>query len=216
MSRDLVRCERAMGAWRVVLDRAEKANALTHDMLHRLHQIFIEAAADESLRALTITGAGERAFCGGADLSELSTDPDDPAEAIWEEMAGALASLPVVTVAAINGACIGGGMTLALACNMRVSVPEAVFAYPALRNGVLPGAQDCKRLDALIGPGRAALLLLAGERIGADEAAAWGLVDRLSERDALTSTVSALTAAARAAERGHVSAIKELCRGGPP
>ncbi len=211
---ELVGVERQGSLWRVTLSRPEKANALTRAMLHRLHEIFLAAASDGALRALTITGSGERAFCGGADLSELSRDPEDPKDAIWDVMAEALASLPVLTLALINGACIGGGMSLALGCDIRASVPQAIFAYPVLRNGLLPGRQDSARLHALIGPGRSSLLLLGGARIDADEAAGWGLVDRVVERPLLSRTAGELLETALEAEPLHLATLKKRCRRG--
>jgi enoyl-CoA hydratase/carnithine racemase len=93
-------------------------------------------------------------------------------------------------------------------------VPGAVFAYPALRNGVLPGKLDSDRLAALIGPGRSALLLLGGARIDSQEAMAWRLVDRLAGRAELERSVSDLSSTALHAEGGHLAAMKRLCRGG--
>ena len=90
-------------------------------------------------RALVITGAGDRVFSAGADLTELPAGPDDPLYDAWRELAETMAALPVLTVAMINGACIGGGMTLALGCDIRVCVSESSFAYPVLKNGILLG-----------------------------------------------------------------------------
>ncbi len=210
---DTIELDRDGAVWRVTLNRPEKANALNQEMLHTLHDVFASAAGDEALRVLTITGAGGRVFCAGADLSELSTNVDDPAPAIWAEMAEALALIPVLTVAMINGACIGGGMTLALGCDLRVSVPEAAFAYPVLRNGIIPGERDATRLRYLIGPGRSSVLLLGGERIGATEALAWGLVDRVAEQSDLDHAVATMSETAINADRAHLAVIKKCCRG---
>ncbi|MBT7146232.1 MAG: enoyl-CoA hydratase/isomerase family protein, partial [Rhodospirillales bacterium] len=83
MSTDHVLLNKEGGLWRVTLNRPDKANALSDGMLHRLSDIFSDAASDEDLRVLVITGAGERVFCAGADLSELNTDSDDPANQVW-------------------------------------------------------------------------------------------------------------------------------------
>ncbi len=214
MTSDRIVCERHQGMLKVTLNRPEKANALSRDMLVRLHEVFTAAAEDADLRAMTITGAGERAFCGGADLAELSKQPDDPKAAIWDEVARALEQLPILTVAMINGACIGGALTLALGCDIRIAVPQATFAYPVLRNGLLPGAVDSARLRALIGPGQTSLILLAGARIEAEAALACGLIDRLVYPDKLAASAASLCAVALEAERGHLAAMKALCRGG--
>lgn len=195
----------------VTLDRPHKANALTQAMLRDLRDIFVAMAA-EDIRVLTLTGAGERAFCAGADLSELSRTVDDPANALWDEMAAALHALPVLTIACVNGACIGGGLTLALNCDIRLGVPDAQFGYPALRNAVLPSARDGARLNALIGPGRTSLLLLAGTRISAVEAVSWGLVDQLVARDRLMEAAKQLSQVALAADAPHLAALKQSCR----
>ena len=212
MTSDLFIVERSGGACKVTLNRPDKANALTLDMVQRLRDLFRTLANDKEVRVLTITGAGERAFCAGADLSDLSAIQGDPANAGWEEMAEALYALPILTIACLNGACIGGGLTLALNCDIRLAVPEAVFAYPALRNTVLPGRRDRTRLDALIGPGRTALILLGAARIGAAEAAAWGLVDQVTARADLAGTAARLSETALTADAGHLAAMKQALR----
>lgn len=117
----------------VTLNRPEKANALSKRMLSRLTNTFHEAVADDALHVLTIEGAGGRVFCAGADLTELSKDPDAPENMIWEEMAIALVNIPFLTIAFI-----GGATTLALGCDIRLAAPESVFGYPVLRNGCCP------------------------------------------------------------------------------
>ncbi|MBT5352695.1 MAG: enoyl-CoA hydratase/isomerase family protein, partial [Rhodospirillales bacterium] len=148
MSTDHVLLNKEGGLWRVTLNRPDKANALSDGMLHRLSDIFSDAASDEDLRVLVITGAGERVFCAGADLSELNTDSDDPANQVWRDLAEKLATLPALTIAMINGSCIGGALMLALGCDIRIAVPEAAFGYPVLKNGVLLGTRDAARMRA--------------------------------------------------------------------
>lgn len=213
MTDELVQTKRHGGLLQITLNRPNKANSLTQVMLHRLHDIFLQAAEDPDLRALTITGAGERVFCGGADLAEVSFDRDDPKEAIWNEMAAALAAVPILTIAMINGACIGGGMTLALGCDVRLCIPKSVFGYPVLQNGILMGPTDAVRLHALIGPGRASLFLLCGQRIDAGEALNWGLVDRVVEPGSLEWATQDLCQLALAADGEHLAALKWQTRG---
>ncbi|MDH3740867.1 MAG: enoyl-CoA hydratase/isomerase family protein [Hyphomicrobiales bacterium] len=214
MTDHLIITQRNGGHLQVTLNRPGKANALSQVMLHQLHDIFADAAHDRDLRALSITGTGGRVFCGGADLTEVSFDPDDPSQEIWDDMAKALAAVPVLTIAMINGACIGGGMTLALGCDIRVCVPQSVFGYPVLQNGILLGDIDAARLRALVGPGRASLFLLGAARILADEALSWGLVDRIVEPVALEAAVTTLCTTALAADRDHLAALKVQCREG--
>ena len=212
MSTDHVLLNKEGGLWRVTLNRPDKANALSDGMLHRLSDIFSDAASDEDLRVLVITGAGERVFCAGADLSELNTDSDDPANQVWRDLAEKLATLPALTIAMINGSCIGGALMLALGCDIRIAVPEAAFGYPVLKNGVLLGTRDAARMRALMGPGRTSMNILGGTRADAHEACAWGLVDRVVERSELDQAVADLGATALDADRAHLITLKQRCR----
>ena len=208
----LVVAERHENRLRLILNRPDKANALSREMLHRLKTVFEEAADDESLHVLTIEGAGGRVFCAGADLSELSGDANDPADKIWEEMSASLAAIPFLTIALINGPCIGGATTLAVGCDIRLAAPEATFGYPVLRNGVFPTRRDSDRLAHLVGPGRSALFLLGGIRIDAEEARDWGLIERIVERDGLEAAALEISATARETNRAHLVALKARSR----
>lgn len=213
MARDNIRCERSAGLWRITLERPDRANALSRQMLGHLVELLGEAHADGSLHALIVTGSGSRAFSGGADLAEMAAGAKAD-DGIWDRMAERLVSLPCLTLALVNGACIGGAMTLALGCDLRVAVPHASFGYPVLKNGVFPAAGDIERLIALVGPGRAKTILLGGQRIPAAEAEAWGLVERIVPPDALDATATALVATALAASRSHLAALKHRCNRG--
>ncbi|NOD65418.1 MULTISPECIES: enoyl-CoA hydratase/isomerase family protein [unclassified Ruegeria] len=205
---DLILTQRDGACLTVTINRPAKANSLTPPMLVSLRDIFLEAASDTGLRAVIVTGAGGRVFCAGADLNTLSTHVNGPDP--WDEMAQALRAIPVLTLAAINGPCIGGGMTLALACDIRVCVPEARFSYPVLKNNVLPGQYDVNRLHALIGPGRSAAILLGGDAASAEDAAMWGLVDRMVTQEVLADTCQALCAPAIASADGHLKTLKSM------
>lgn len=202
-----LRCED--GLWTAVIDRPDKANSLTAAMLADLADIAGRAAA-EGARALVLTGAG-KVFSAGADLEEaragLATDP------VWERLSAAIAALPCLTIAALNGTLAGGAFGMVLACDLRVAVPAAGFFYPVMRLGFLPQPSDPGRLAALVGPARAKMILMAGARIGAEEALAWGLVDRLAEPEALDRAVADLAGAALSASAGHVAAIKAMVPG---
>jgi enoyl-CoA hydratase/carnithine racemase len=154
---------------------------------------------------VVLTGAG-RVFSAGADLEEaragLAVSP------LWERVSGAIARLPCLTVAALNGTLAGGAFGMALACDLRIAVPEATFFYPVMRLGFLPQPSDPARLAALVGPARAKLILMAGHRATAAEALDWGLVDRLVPAGALLEEAAALTAHARGASAAHVAAMK--------
>jgi len=213
MKSKIVICNKKGSIWTVMLNRPDKANALSIEMLEALKTCFSEAAADKAIRALTITGAGERVFCAGADLSELNQEPDDLQDALWNDVGEMLNSLPVLTIALINGHCIGGAMTLALGCDIRVSIPRASFSYPVLQNSILPGAEDAARLRALIGNGRTSAILLGGQKIDAKQALAWGLVDYIVEPRELEELAGKLSQTATQSNREHLAEMKRLCRG---
>ncbi|NNF76487.1 MAG: enoyl-CoA hydratase/isomerase family protein [Rhizobiales bacterium] len=197
---------------KIVLNRPEKANALTREMLQQLTELFDLASEDDELRVLTIEGAGGRVFCGGADLGQFIDTGEAGDDDFWEELAEALSSVPFLTIAKINGPCIGGALTLALGCDIRLAVPGAVFGYPVLRNGVFTTRQDGRRLEALIGPGRKSLFLLGGCRVEAEEALSWGLVDKIVSKEQLEAATGALSKAALESPPGHLEALKAYCR----
>jgi len=192
------------GALRIItLNRPEKANALNRDMLAGLLAAFDAPAA----RAIVLTGTG-KVFSAGADLDAaragLATDP------IWQQLSSRIAALPCLTIAALNGTVAGGAFGMVLACDIRLSVPQAQFFYPVMRLGYLPQPGDAACLTALIGPARAKMILLGGAKIGADEALAWGLVDRIVPPEALLDSAAALAHDAMAAPAGHLAAIKAM------
>ena len=204
----LILTQRDGGLLTVTINRPNKANSLTSEMLITLRDTFLSAVQDNDLRAVIITGAGERVFCAGADLNTLYDETDGPDP--WDEMARALRGLPILTIAAINGPCMGGGLTLALGCDIRLSVLDARFSYPVLKNNVLPGQYDVDRLQALIGHGHAAAILLGGDVVNATDAADWGLVDRIVPLSDLKEACQALCATALAADGAHLKTLKAM------
>ncbi|MFP5478191.1 MAG: enoyl-CoA hydratase/isomerase family protein [Alphaproteobacteria bacterium] len=191
------------------LERAEKANALTEAMLDRIAQ----AVGAARTPALILTGAG-KVFSAGADLDGMKAGLGlSPA---WEAASGAVARYPGLTIAALNGTLAGGAMGVALACDLRLAVPSAQFFYPVMRLGYRPQPSDPGRLAALIGPSRAKMLLLAGQRIDAETALAWGLIDRIAQPEALMDMSMSLAEAALGADPGHVHALKRMTNGEAP
>ena len=192
--------------WTITINRPDKANSLTSAMLIQLCEI-IENAADANIRALVLTGAGS-VFSAGADLDEaragLATSP------LWERLSGAIADLPCLTIAALNGTLAGGAFGMALACDLRIAVPGAKFFYPVMKLGFLPQPSDPPRLAALVGPARAKLILMAGQKITASEALSFGLVERITPPDDLLSAAAELTQAPLSAGASHVAAIKAM------
>jgi enoyl-CoA hydratase/carnithine racemase len=207
---DLIRVAHDTGCSRLTLDRSDKANALTRAMLAALVD-GVEQAQVAGSRVLILTGTG-RVFSAGADLEEMKAGLGLAPE--WETLSGALAAYPGLTIAALNGTLAGGAMGLALACDLRVAVPGAQFFYPVMRLGYRPQPSDPGRLTALVGPSRAKAILLAGQRVGAEEALAWGLIDRIAPPEALNDMVLSLAADALAADPGHVQALKRMFTGG--
>lgn len=189
----------------VTLNRPEKANSLTGAMLSELAEVF---ANSHTSRALILTGAGEKVFSAGADLEEahsgLATSP------LWEQVSGALASLPCLTICALNGTLAGGAFGMALACDLRLATPHAKFFYPVAKLGFLPQPSDPARLTALIGPARTKLILLASEKLTADEALSFGLFDRVCAPDTLLPTARTLCAASLAGNAQNLHAIKAM------
>lgn len=196
------------GLWIVTINRPDKANSLTHAMLSELADI---AKAAQNARGLILTGTG-KVFSAGADLDEaragLATSD------VWERLSGNIAALPGLTIAALNGTLAGGAMGMALACDLRLSVPTAKFFYPVMKLGFLPQPSDPARMAALIGPSRAKLILMGGQKILADEALQFGLVDRLVDPASLLDTAREIAADTLAAKPEIATGIKALCQDG--
>ena len=201
----MIEVQKDGGLWIVTINRPEKANSLTEAMLIELAEVF-ESAREAQVVILTGTG---KVFSAGADLDEaragLATSP------VWERLSSAVASLPALTIAALNGTLAGGAMGMVLACDMRLSVPTAKFFYPVMKLGFLPQPSDPARMRALIGPARTKLILMGGQKIMADEALAFGLVDRLVEGEALLDTAREIAADVLAAKPALAAEIKQMC-----
>ena len=171
----------------ITIEREEALNALNADLLFELGVAFELAEADLEVRAVVITGSG-RAFVAGADIASLKaiTDPFSGREAslAGQDVMNTLAALPVPTIAAVNGFALGGGLELALACDLRVAGTKARLGLPEVGLGILPGYGGTQRLPRLIGQGRAMDLIFTGRHVQAEEALQLGLVNRVVE-DAL-------------------------------
>jgi enoyl-CoA hydratase/carnithine racemase len=171
----------AVAVW--TLDRPDRMNALSREMLIALGKLSREAATNASVRAVVITGSGDKAFCAGADLKERRTMSDDDVRALidlYRSELGPLDRLPKPVVAAINGLALGGGLELALACDLRVASASAVLGLPETSIAIIPGAGGTQRLPRIVGEGRAKEMILLARRLGAAEALAWGLVNRVT------------------------------------
>jgi enoyl-CoA hydratase len=202
---DLITLNKADGVWTVTINRPEKANSLTLEMLTELVEI---AKSASEARALILTGEG-KVFSAGADLDEARAGL--AISEIWERLSGAIAALPCLTIAALNGTLAGGAMGMALACDIRIAVPSAKFFYPVMKLGFLPQPSDPKRMSALIGPARTKLILMGGQKITAQEAYEFGLVERLAGSDELMLKALDLCADTVAADPKIALGIKALC-----
>ena len=179
----------------MTVNRPDKLNALSAATIRELSAAIGDAAADDEVFAVVITGAGEKAFVAGADIAELNTL--GPIEAKEYALRGQAAfarieRLAKPVIAAVNGFALGGGCELAMACHMRVASSNAVFGQPEVKLGLIPGYAGTQRLPRLVGRGRAVEILTTGRNVGADEALQIGLVNRVCEPVELTATVNAL------------------------
>jgi enoyl-CoA hydratase len=170
----------------ITINRPDKHNAISLATLDELHQAVGRAAGDEAVRVITITGAGQKAFASGSDLSEvLHRDFRKALEPIVQGLADQLERTPKPTIAAINGICMGGGLEVALGCDLRIAVPRARFATPEGKLGIIPGGGATARLPRIVGRGWGMEMLLMGEPVDAERALQMGLVTRIVEPDVL-------------------------------
>jgi enoyl-CoA hydratase len=169
-------------AW-VTIDNQAKRNALNTPLLKRFADTVEGLAVHADLRAVVVTGAGDRAFVGGADIAEMAELADHIQATRFIEAVHracrAVRDVPVPVIGRINGHALGAGLELAAACDLRIAASNATFGMPEVVVG-LPSVVEAALLPALVGWGRARRLLLLGETIGAEEALAWGLVERVA------------------------------------
>ena len=176
------------GIFTVTINRPDKLNALNQSTLNDLHDVFKYALANPEVKGIILTGAGEKAFVAGADISEF-TDLDAPAgsnfsatgQTIMREIE--LSSKPVI--AAVNGFALGGGCELAMACHMRIASEKAKFGQPEVNLGLIPGYAGTQRLTQLIGKGKAMELLMTADMIDAAEAHRLGLANHVVPQEQL-------------------------------
>jgi enoyl-CoA hydratase len=167
----------------ITLNRPAVLNALNTDLLTLLEETLDAFTGDPSLRAVILTGAGERAFAAGADIAELAA-LEGPVAGEHKSRTGQrvtqlLEALPVPVIAAVNGFALGGGCELAMACDIRIASENAKFGQPEVNLGVPPGYGGTQRTTRLLGPGMALFMCLTGEMIDAAEALRIGLVQRV-------------------------------------
>jgi enoyl-CoA hydratase/carnithine racemase len=206
---EAVSVEREGGIGWIVLTRAAQINAINDDIRRGVPQALYDLDNDPGIRVIVIRGDGPRGFCAGADIKE-KRGPETTVE-VRRRMEGArwieaLDNVQKPVIAAIHGYCMGGGMELALGCDIRFATPDAVFSLPETALGLIPGGGGTQRLPRVVGPGRAMDLLLTGDRLSASEAKEIGLVTRVSsEPDTLLEEVRGF--ANRIASRAPVATL---------
>lgn len=168
----------------VTINRPQALNALSRQVIAELNQVAEDAIENDSVRAVILTGAGDRAFVAGADINELHALTGKPAEAqayayAIQAMTLRWERLPKPVIAAVNGYALGGGCELAMAADIRLAAENARFGQPEINLGIVPGAGGSQRLPRLVGKGNAKLLVLSGDPIDAPEALRLGLVQRV-------------------------------------
>lgn len=205
--------ETARVAW-LTIDNPSKLNTLASALLRQFIAAVEELAGDESLCALVVTGGGEKAFVGGADIDEMARLDAVSARAfitLVHQACQALRELPAPVIARINGYALGAGMELAAACDLRVAADTAVFGMPEVKLGI-PSVIEAALVPALVGWGRAREILLLGENFSAARAEAWGLVERVVPPGQLDDAVNRWIDALLSAGPRAVRLQKQLIR----
>lgn len=172
----------------VTVNQPDTLNSLNSERATALLETFLNIGQDRGVRAVVLTGAGDRAFIAGADIKQMAALDRDGATAfarLGHAVGRAIETIPQPVIAAVNGFALGGGCELALACDIRLASTNAVFAQPEVGLGIPPGWGGTQRLPRVIGPGLAAEMILTGRRVAAEEALRIGLVNAIHEPDRL-------------------------------
>jgi enoyl-CoA hydratase len=199
----------------VTVDNASRLNSMSSALMDELVERLSELAASADLRALVLTGAGDRAFIGGADIGEMSalSNAEEARRFITRlhKCCDAIRAIPVPTIARINGFTLGGGLEIAVSCDVRVAVESAIFGMPEVRLGI-PSVIEAALLPTLVGWGRARQIVLFGENFSAQDALSWGLIERMVSAAELDEAVDQWIDQALACPPGAVRLQKQLIR----
>ena len=198
MNDEPILIERAGAVATVTVDRPKVLNALNADTVRALTSVFAGLRQDEDVRAVVLTGAGDRAFIAGADIGELARLTPQTARALTDaghRMCDLIEGLGKPVVAAVNGYALGGGCEVAMACTCRVAARTAKLGLPEITLGIIPGYGGTQRLPRLVGRGRALEMMLTGAPVTAEEACRIGLVNRVVEPDELRAEALGLATA---------------------
>lgn len=200
--------------YRLTVARPEKLNVLDSAALADIRSALARIAEDDSARAVIVSGAGGKAWIGGADINEMVALSSESAKAFingLHKVCQALRGLPVPVIARIDGFCLGAGLEIAVCCDLRIATPAGRFGMPEVQVGI-PSVIEAALLPRLIGIGRTRDLVLTGRIIDAMEASAWGLVECVDSAQHLDTVVDARVAMILNAGPGAVRAQKALCR----
>ena len=171
------------GIFTIVINRPDKLNALNKDVIAELGQAMEEVYSNGEIKTVLLTGAGEKAFVAGADISEFTTLDADGGAALarigQQKVFDKIEASPKPVIAAVNGFALGGGCELAMSCHFRTASEGAKFGQPEVNLGLIPGYGGTQRLTQLVGKGKAMELIMTGDMVGADEAKALGLVNHV-------------------------------------
>lgn len=218
MSYETILLERDGGIATITLNRPKQLNALSQAVISELSRAFDELGADTNIRAVVLTGAGDRAFAAGADIGELAQLQSSTQGRLLATRSHALgrkmADMAQPIVAAINGFALGGGLELALACDIRIASDTAQLGLPEVTLGIIPGWGGTQRLPRLVGPGMAKLLMMTGERIDATEALRIGLVERVVPQAELLASARELAEKLASLPSISIAAIKQAVNHG--
>jgi len=193
-----IRFEAADSIGILTIDRPKSLNALNPETLREILRCLRDVRREGTLRALIVTGAGEKAFVAGADIAEMSKMSVIEAKEmarLGQRVTSALEDLPVPVIAAVNGFALGGGMELVMACDLAIASEKARFGQPEINLGIIPGFGGTQRLARRVGAPRAREMIYGGDMIDAETARQWGLVNRVVKPEDLLTEARKLAAA---------------------
>jgi len=179
----------------ITFNNPKALNALTLEIFEGLEALFDDLESDTEVRVIILTGAGDKAFVAGGDISHLASLDADGARQfalLAQRVIDRIETFPKPVIAAINGYCLGGGNELAMGCDLRIAADSAKFGQPEVKLGIIPGFAGTQRLSRLIGKGRAKEMIFTGEMIDADQACRIGLVNRVVAKDRLMEEAKSL------------------------
>lgn len=201
----------------ITLNRPEAANSLSKQMLQDLREVLQELKADRAIRVIVLTGAGDKAFCAGADLKErqgMSESETKETVRLIGTVINEVEALPQPVIAALNGGAFGGGLELALASDLRIGVIEATYGLTETSLAIIPGAGGTQRLPRLIGPGKAKEMIYMAKRLTAEEAKEIGILEYVVSRSELfAKAIEIATAMAKNGPLALIQAKKAINKG---